>query len=140
MPVAALEDELLIVNYDDEEGDEQEGHEDAKASTDSIVQQIEKGFEELEAENAIEEDLEIAVEQQEQEKKIDEIIHEANEEAKRVIDEAVHTDGQLVVEDIAEVYEHRTEEINEANKEHDEEVAAISKEHAVKDVFNEAAK
>ena len=60
MPVAALGDELLIVNYDDEEGDELEGHEDAKASTDSIVQQIEKGFEELEAENAIEEDLEIA--------------------------------------------------------------------------------
>lgn len=138
MPVAALGDEILIVDYD--KSDEQDEHEDAKASADSIVQQIEKGFKELEAENAIEEDLEIAETQLKQEQKIDEIIHEANDDAKRVIDEAVHTDGQLVVEDIAEVYEDRTEEIKEANKEQNKEVAAISKKHAVKDVFNEAAK
>ena len=138
MPVAALGDEILIVDYD--KSDEQDEHEDAKASADSIVQQIEKGFKELEAENAIEEDLEIAETQLKQEQKIDEIIHEANDDAKRVIDEAVHTDGQLVVEDLAEVYEDRTEEIKEANKEQNKEVAAISKKHAVKDVFNEAAK
>lgn len=80
MPVEALGDELLIVGYDDNQDEED------KARTDAVVQQIEEGFEELEAENKIAEDHAIAETQLEQEQKIDEIIHEANEEAKRVID------------------------------------------------------
>jgi len=107
--------------------------------TEQIVEEIVEGFEQLALENDEAEYEAIAETQAIQKEDISNIIAEANEVATAIIFEAVEGNGELVLEDLNDVYVASADYITVANKVHDEEIAAISKQHAVTEVFIESA-
>jgi len=107
--------------------------------TEQIVEEIVEGFEQLALENDEAEYEAIAETQAIQKEDISNIIAEANEVATAIIFEAVEGNGELVLEDLNDVYVASADFITVANKVHDEEIAAISKQHAVTEVFIESA-
>lgn len=89
--------------------------------------QVEDGFKELTANNAFAEKKAIGETQEAQKEDIKAVITDANSEAKFVINEAINGDGELNLNELSTIYDHRTIEISEANKVHDQEIATISK-------------
>ena len=105
---------------------------------DQLVQELESGFEKIEAHNQLAEKAVIEDAQDAQESAIEEIIEQANEEAAEIIED--ESDASEAADEVEEVYESRQDEIAEVNEEHDEDVIAVSKKTVAATINNEAIK